>query len=418
MKNEKRFLERMNEIDDELIIRADESTVVNNKKKFHKRIVIIVAAILAVCAVSATATALHFKNSHGDCDCKGDVINVPISDVFWIDKREKNNNKAKWNLGELGVVIPWNELEHYEKYTEMSINGDKYYSRASHYGEEIFANQIGKMLYESECFGYDAYGDKSYSIACSAYEIIGVDPQRFVAVKYDGYNGYYPFIKDKNQATATLGELIDALSLNTNVKLNDFYYENEHCALSNENSDTLWNIIKEYSSAPIASESLYHSSNSEVSFAMYSNSLGAYNLSFSFTADGYLKTNIEGYGYVYDIGAEGVERIIEFVRKNRLAILVPQTQYLVGIITEIGDDYIKVDDSIMMLNPDEGIEFTVYSNARNKLRAYIKMGIFKLGDAVIVEHSYLAKENYTVINNAAKVQDCSITTGGEVIIPE
>ena len=93
MKNEKRFLERMNEIDDELIIRADESTVVNNKKKFHKRIVIIVAAILAVCAVSATATALHFKNSHGDCDCKYDIITVPVSDVFWVDKREKNNNK-------------------------------------------------------------------------------------------------------------------------------------------------------------------------------------------------------------------------------------------------------------------------------------------------------------------------------------
>lgn len=419
MKKERRFLERMSEIDDELITRADELVVVNSKRNFHKKLVIIAAAILAVCTVSATVTALYVrnKNSHVDCDCIDDVIEVPISDVFWIDKREKNDNKLMTESSAL--VFPWNEREAYEKYTELVINGEKYSARSSYYGEEIFANQIGKKLADAECSGYDNYDEKKYTESCEVFEIIGVDSERFVAIKYNNYDGYYPFIKEKHVAPSTLGALIDTLNLTKNIRLNDFYDgNNAHYALSNENSDALWNIIKEYSSAPIVSEKVYHNSSNELSFAIYSNALGAYNLSFSFSKDGYLKTNIENYGYAYDIGTEGVAKIIDFARKNRLAILVPQTQYLVGIITEIGEDYIKVDDSVMMKNSDEGIEFTVYSNRRNKLSTYIKFNLFKVGDAVSIEHSYLAKEGYTQVNNAVKISKCAITVDGDVLIPE
>ena len=90
MKNERRFLERMSEIDDELITRADNSVAANNKRNFHKRLVIIAAAILAVCAVSATAATFYIKNKNQHFDTSEDVIHVPISDVFWVDKREKN----------------------------------------------------------------------------------------------------------------------------------------------------------------------------------------------------------------------------------------------------------------------------------------------------------------------------------------
>ena len=64
------------------------------------------------------------------------------------------------------------------------------------------------------------------------------------------------------------------------------------------------------------------------------------------------------------------------------------------------------------------IEFTVYSNRKNKLSTYIKFNIFKVGDAVSIEHSYLAKEGYTQVNNAVKISKCAITVDGDVLIPE
>ena len=132
MKNSRKFLERMNELDDELIIRADESVSVNKKSNSKKMWIIIAAAILVVCTVAATATALYIrnKNQHIDCDCNGDVITVPISDVYWLDTRERNNKEHL--IENSAIVWPWNCRDVYNQYTEVSINGKKYRSRSSY----------------------------------------------------------------------------------------------------------------------------------------------------------------------------------------------------------------------------------------------------------------------------------------------
>ena len=88
-----------------------------------------------------------------------------------------------------------------------------------------------------------------------------------------------------------------------------------------------------------------------------------------------------------------------------------------GTVTEIGENYIKVDDSILMKNAAEGIEFTVYAEHMN-IRRYIISGYLKVGDTVSVEHGYLPKESYTEIRNATNLEECVITSGGEVLIPE
>ena len=424
MKNSRKFLELMNELDDELIVRADESAIVNKNNHFNKRLIIIVAAILAVCTIAITATVLYIRNENqnNDYNCNGDVLQVPIFDVCWVDNRERNGKGVKFY--ENSLVFPWNVREAYEKYTEMLIDGEKYSSRSSYYGGEVLANQIGKKLADAECSGYDIYEDKSYKIACEAFEIIGVDSNRIVAVKYYDNEGYYAFIKDEHEAPATLGELIDALNLTENVKLNSFYYDsydNENYALSNEKSAELWDIIKKYANAPICSDEAYrdsYSANTKISFSLNSSTLGVYNLSFAFTENGYLRTNIENYGYIYNISKVAVEEIVDFANKNKLLILVPEKQYLTGTITEVGEDYIKVDDSIMMKNPDDGIEFTIHANSRNKLKWLVEIKHFKVGDTVRIEHSYLLKDSYTKIENAVSIDKCQITSDGQIIIPE
>ena len=128
-------------------------------------------------------------------------------------------------------------------------------------------------------------------------------------------------------------------------------------------------------------------------------------------------TNIEDYAYVYYLGEDAVNEIFDFAVKNKLMIYLPEEQYLVGTVTEIGNDYIKIDDSIMMKNAEDGIEFTVYANHMN-IRRYIISGFLRVGDTVRIEHSYLPKENYTEINNATNLEECIVSKGGQVIISD
>lgn len=406
----------------EIESRFSEQTEIKGKKRRAYIIWIIVASLCLVIAVAVTAVIFTTRGREGNESDLDDVLQVPISDVYWMDTREQNGKNVRWNLKETAIVFPWNERESYEKYTTVIWNGEEYNSRSS-YGDEVYANQIGEKLGDAECIGYDMIEDKSYSIECEAFEILGVDSARIVAVKYEGYDGYYAFMNDEYNMPATLGELIDRLDLTNNIKLNSFYYDSdgdrrdEHYALNNEASDQLWEIIKGCSSAPALADDTANWSESRVSFAINSSALGVYNLSFSFNENGCLTTNIENYGYTYNLGKEAIDEIVNFAIKNRLVILLPEKQYIVGTVTEIGEDYIKVDDSVMMKNPEEGIEFTVYANRRNKLGSFIKIDYFKVGDTVRVEHSYLPKDSYTEIKDSLSINECIITDNGQVLIP-
>lgn len=430
MKNSRKFLEQMNELDDELIVRADESAIVNKNNRFNKKLIIIVAAILAVCAISATVSVLHFRGQsqdEKDTDEYGDVIQAPISDVYWVDTRERNNKDHL--IENSAIVWPWNCRDVYNQYTEVSINGKKYRSRSSYYGGEVLANQIGKKITDAQAKGYDEFGSLNankeiyHTKECEVFEIIGVDSNRILAVKYDGYDGYYAFMNEERKAPQSFGGLINSLDLTNNIKLNSFYYDedgnhiSDHYALSNEISTELWEILKECADAPILSTTADNYWESKISFAINSDTLGVYNLSFSICDGGYLSTNIENYQYIYNIDTDATNKIIDIAIKNRMAVTLPEKQYLVGTVTEIGENYIKINDSALMKNADDGIEFTVYATNMN-IRRYIISGYLKVGDTVQVTHGYLPKDSYTEIKNAVDLHECIITSSGNVLIPE
>ena len=423
MSNGRKFLERMNEIDDELLERA-ESSVVHTWRGRMGRKWIVLAAVIGIAVITAlTASVLYIRGNQNDSGANNDIQEIPISDVIWTDTRDRNGNSVI--IENAAYVWPWNCRAIYDQYTKIDVNGKTYSSRSYYYGGEVYANQIGEKLTEAECEGYDAYEEATRRIRCEVFEIIGVDSARIVAVKYEGFDGYYPFMNDERQVLKSLGELIDALNLTNNVKLNDFYYDEEndgndveeHYVLSNEKSDELWNIIKTCANAPSVSDDNYDRAQKNISFALNSTTLGVHNLSFSFSEDGYLWTNIEGYAYCYYIGDSAVAQITDIALKNKHTAPISKTQYLIGTVTEIGEDYIKIDDSIMMINPDDGIEFTVYANHMN-VRRYIISGFLKVGDTVRVEHGYLPKESYTEIINATNLEECRITKSGDILFYE
>jgi hypothetical protein len=419
----KEFLDLMGNIDDELLLRAEKKN--KSKRGIALKIGIFAAVICAIFVITLAILIPGMKNGKNNAssgvDNELDTLTAPISDVYWVDTRERNGNNTLSQ--EKGIVWPWNCRAVYNQYTQLFYNGNEYSARSSYYGGEVYANQIGDKLAEVECKGFDMIREGAYSIGCSIYRINGVDSDVIVAVKYDGFDGYYAFINESRKAPATLEALINRLNLTENIKLNSFYYsetplgEEKNYYLNNETSEELWNIIKKYANAKLIDSKTFDYSKKKLSFAVSSNTLGVYNLSFSLSEDGFLFTNIENYGYCYAIGEGAVNEIFSLALKNKTLNLLPEKQYTVGTVTEIGESYIKVDDSIVMKNADEGIEFTVYAEHMN-IRRYIISGYLKVGDTVSVEHGYLPKEGYTEIRNATNLEECIITSGGEVLIPE
>ena len=428
MKKDK-FLEAMENIDDDLLERA-QAVPVKKKSNALKKVLLIAAAVTLVSALTAAILIGNSVSSGGaesDSESK-DTESVeedkPIIDsAYWQDTRERNGKSV---IGaEYDIEWPWNCRAVYNQYKTLKMNGVNYEAQSSYYGISIDADRIGDKIGDFVCEGYDYYEEQKHTTNCAVYEIKGMDGNRFVAVKYEGYEEFYPFkhrMDSPKNAPETLGALIETLDLTTNIKLTRVYCaENGDevlYALSEESSAQLWEIIKKYAQTPLELDySKFYGADKAVSFSLNSDVLGVKNLSFSFNEEGYLFTNIESFGYYYNVGTDAVEQIVDFVLKNRTKASKDETQYLVGTVTEIGEDYIKVDDSILMKNPDDGIEFTVFANHMN-IKRYIISGHLQVGATVSIKHGYLPKENYTEIRNAIELEECIITSSGEVLIPE
>ena len=91
--------------------------------------------------------------------------------------------------------------------------------------------------------------------------------------------------------------------------------------------------------------------------------------------------------------------------------------YVVGTVTEMGDGYIKVDDSIMMKNPEDGLVFTV--DITDKRLSRVCDALISVGDHVLITYDGRISEDGTfLIENATSIQEAWIDTNGNVMIPE
>ena len=137
------FLDLMGDIDDELLLRAEEKN--KTKKGIALKIGIFAAVICAVVAITLAILIPGMKNGKNNAssgvDNELDTLTAPISDVYWVDTRERNGNNTLSQ--ELGIVWPWNCRAVYNQYTQLFYNGNEYSSRSSYYGGEVYANQIG-----------------------------------------------------------------------------------------------------------------------------------------------------------------------------------------------------------------------------------------------------------------------------------
>jgi hypothetical protein len=91
--------------------------------------------------------------------------------------------------------------------------------------------------------------------------------------------------------------------------------------------------------------------------------------------------------------------------------------YIVGTVTEKGDGYIKVDDSIMMKNPEDGLTFTI--DVTDKKLGRVCNLLISVGDHVLITYDgRISEDGSLLVENAESIQEAWITEDGDVLIPE
>lgn len=118
------------------------------------------------------------------------------------------------------IMAPrWEDREVFAKYVSGAvINGIEYQSSVHELDESLIETKLGSL----RLTGYDIYTDKTYSIEAAFYQIRDIDPDCVVAVRYEGFDGYYGFF-NANVTFKTLADLINRLDLAKHLKINDSF---------------------------------------------------------------------------------------------------------------------------------------------------------------------------------------------------
>ena len=174
------------------------------------------------------------------------------------------------------------------------------------------------------------------------------------------------------------------------------YEEKEELLLDND--EKIWQILSDCGDAKLddTSDFFERENRRYLDFTATSEALGVYNRVVYISEDGYFATNIFDYEYSYFIGKEAAGQIISYVQKHstetKSSTSLPTIS---GTVTEIGNGYIMVDDTILCRKSKAGKKYKVYTDDI-KIRRWIESGELKEGDLVIVEYEGEISSNYEV----------------------
>lgn len=391
----------------------------SNKHRKTVRIKRLSAAVCAACLLLAAAAGVSYLVYRDSAPQSATAQTDENGRLLWTDTR-KAAGKSSYSA-ELSLIWPWELETVYEQYPSMTLNDIVYRTRAKVISESLLGEELGNCI----ASGYDIYEDKTHQESFSVRAISGISPELLTAVKLD--ENYYVFMNDTYAPPATLGELMDDYCLSSTLPLTRYNAEKNNTAHTTEGyyalppecSETIWLMLEAYRDTPFIEADPFTFVNTEyLSFSASSEALGITNKSFRITATGYITTNIAEWGYDFYIGEKAAAEIISYARENASAAEPTTAVTLVGIITEIGENYIKVDDSVMMKDPSDGITFTVMMEDI-RLKRYILHGTLSVGQTVVVHYDgKIYEDNLYVIENVLGVDDAVITSDGDVLIPE
>ena len=376
---------------------------VTYKRTSKKKAFIKWGSIAACFMVMVVATALIVPMFFGG---------EPIS-IGGIDR----DYKGVISGSEGDIEFPWEYKLTYEKYYTVKYNGNEYRTRARAINESL----LGEVLGTCTAQGVDSYTDKTYTETFDVRKINGVSEEKMIAVGMD--NEYYVYFNDEVKCPATFGELLDAYNLSETLPLvkfsvNEGYKEKGYYQITDD--EYIWQVLSECRNAEFYAENDKWSRGDRnyLSFTATSEELGVYKKVFYITEDGYVSTNVFNYSYVYYIGEDAANKIITHAKNNATEAKREQYEYTIaGTITEIGDGYVLIDDTVLCKDKKDGMVFKVLTDELI-IRRYLECTNIKVGDTVAVKFQteIVLGENNTV-GGAISMYKGKVTDSG-MAVPE
>ena len=418
----------------DVLRRRDEAVAVRAEKRKTTRRVAMVAA---VCLVTVGVTAGVWGGMVLDRPDGGVTTAIesetkptpeiqtdaPANGAFWDDLRERKDINVM--IPETSIEWGWEDLTDDERYTNLDLDGETYHMRGT------VTNYLGEWLESGEAYGFAWDQDNTrHGISCEIYALTFSPDHSVVAVQFEGSKEVYRFeCERKYDPPKTLGEFMETRKLSEVLPLTTLYYQpadgmdyrTYQYSLSEADSDAVWAILAKYESAPFVKDYEYrYNGQEDIGFSATSEVLGIRNKSFMINDDGYITTNIEQYRYNYFIGVDAAREVIDYVKAHMTEPLPEEkapAYYIVGTVTEKGDGYIKVDDSIMMKNPEDGLTFTI--DVTDKKLGRVCDAQISVGDHVMITYDgRISEEGSLLIETAVSIQEAWITEDGDVLIPE
>ena len=387
-------------IDDELIKVAAENKRTTKRKSWVKWG--LIAACIAVCI----ALGVIFLPSVIDKSFQGGKMPEAPSD------RYKN---AQIGTSEIAIVWPWEYKTVYEKYTYLNMNGAGYQSK----GRAVSANNVGAKIGTFSVRGIDNYDNKSkkYSENFEVYSLKYADKVKYVTVKME--ENYYVFENVTGNPPGTLGKLFALIDFPNAIKLNHFSINIEGVEeyFSLKNDGYIWEVLANCRDAAFITDNSHSKSGGDsLCFTITSETLGVYKVVMYITADGYLETNMFGNQYLFFIGENASGKIIDYAKKNsEKATFEPYLNSVVGKITDITDEYIIINDSVLCNNSSDGIEYKI-SMQDLRISRYVELNQIAKGSIVSVQYSGEIGDG-NIVEGVTNIMSARISANG-VEVPE
>ena len=356
-KDEYSFLELFGNIDDEYITQA-----LQPRKRHNPMIKWMPVAACLVLVMIASILVPHFLRT------------ATIAE-----------SKYKYHVSEKERAIewPWKYKTPAEKYPVVKFNGKQFIAKSQN---SIHTEVMGEIIGSCVAEGLDPDTGKTYTETFEVRKIKGISEELMIAVGNE--DGFYVYAADEAAAPDTLGKLLELYELSQNIELNyvtkcEGYEEKEELLLDNEKLDD-------------TSDFFERENRRYLDFTATSEALGVYNRVVYISEDGYFATNIFDYEYSYFIGKEAAGQIISYIQKHstetKSSTSLPTIS---GTVTEIGNGYIMVDDTILCRKSKAGKKYKVYTDDI-KVRRWIESGEVKAGDLVAVEYEGEISNDYEV----------------------
>ena len=392
----KNKLDTIGYIDDQLVEKADKYSVAKGKNTWVKW------CAMAACLCLVAVGAIGLYNSSND-----------IADQISVGGVMRKYKNVSVGGSEEAIIFPWEYKTVAERFSTISFEV-KEYSIKSTVSETFVGDEIGAC----EAVGYDVYTVQEYRQTFDVWQISGISENLMVAVQMEGQ--FYVFQYNEYIPPETLSEVLDNYNLPQNLVLSSFgdYKDGKDTGYySIPDDDYIWQILDGCRDAQFVEDEAGGAiSHNRITFTASSEPLGVYKRAFYVSADGYVSTNIFNWAYTFYIGEEAAEDIITYAKKN--AVESEQEPYyysLAGTLTEIGDGYILVDDSILCADENDGMVFKVMTSDIRISRC-IDFQKISTGSIVVIRFTEpIDTEAGNIVNGAVSMDKGTLLDGGVAV---